>query len=104
VQTGSGCPEFDAEGCYVQCDFGKLSMISVYCPSGSSSDERQQAKFRFREVFLPRLTELQACGREVAICGDWNIVQGDRTEELEVEPEEQWFPAGRTRLADAPAR
>jgi exodeoxyribonuclease-3 len=73
VQTGFGCPEFDAEGRYVQCDFGKLSVISVYCPSGSSSEERQQAKFRFMEVFLPHLIELQACGREVVICGDWNI-------------------------------
>jgi exodeoxyribonuclease III len=73
VRTGFGCPEFDAEGRYVQCDFGKLSVISVYCPSGSSSEERQQAKFRFMEVFLPHLIELQACGREVVICGDWNI-------------------------------
>jgi exodeoxyribonuclease-3 len=73
VITGFGCPEFDAEGRYVQCDFGKLSVISVYCPSGSSSEERQQAKFRFMDVFLPHLVELKARGREVVICGDWNI-------------------------------
>jgi exodeoxyribonuclease-3 len=73
VQIGFGCPEFDAEGRYVQCDFGKLSVISVYCPSGSSSEERQQAKFRFMEVFLPHLAQLRACGREVVVCGDWNI-------------------------------
>jgi exodeoxyribonuclease III len=73
VQIGFGCTEFDAEGRYVQCDFGKLSVISVYCPSGSSSEERQLAKFRFMEVFLPHLQELRACGREVVLCGDWNI-------------------------------
>jgi len=73
IQIGFGCEEFDAEGRYVQCDFGKLSVISVYCPSGSSSEERQQAKFRFMEVFLPHLEKLKACGREVVICGDWNI-------------------------------
>lgn len=73
VTIGFGCPEFDAEGRYVQCDFGKLSVISVYCPSGSSSPERQLAKFRFMEVFLPHLQLLKACGREVVICGDWNI-------------------------------
>lgn len=73
VQIGFGCHEFDAEGRYVQCDFGKLSVISVYCPSGSSGEERQQAKFRFMEVFLPHLEKLKACGREVVICGDWNI-------------------------------
>ena len=73
VRTGFGCPEFDAEGRYVQADFGNLSIISVYCPSGSSSEERQQAKFRFMEVFLPHLVELKVEGREVVICGDWNI-------------------------------
>jgi exodeoxyribonuclease III len=73
IQVGFGCEEFDAEGRYVQCDFGKLSVISVYCPSGSSSEERQQAKFRFMEVFLPHLEKLQACGQEVVLCGDWNI-------------------------------
>lgn len=73
VKTGFGNPEFDAEGRYIQCDFGKLSVISVYCPSGSSSEERQQAKFRFMEVFMPHLAALRASGREVVICGDWNI-------------------------------
>ncbi|MES2535377.1 MAG: exodeoxyribonuclease III [Pseudomonadota bacterium] len=73
VVIGFGNEEFDAEGRYVQCDFGNLSVISVYCPSGSSSEERQLAKFRFMEVFLPHLVALTNCGREVVICGDWNI-------------------------------
>ncbi len=73
VVIGFGNEEFDAEGRYVQCDFGKLSVISVYCPSGSSSEERQQAKFRFMDVFMPHLLQLRASGREVVICGDWNI-------------------------------
>ena len=73
VRCGIGVPEFDAEGRYVRCDFGTLSVISVYCPSGSSSDERQQAKFRFMDVFMPHLVELRQSGREIVICGDWNI-------------------------------
>jgi exodeoxyribonuclease-3 len=72
-RIGFGCLEFDAEGRYTRCDFGNLTIISVYCPSGSSSPERQEAKFRFMEVFLPHLQELKAEGREVVICGDWNI-------------------------------
>ncbi|MEG1770808.1 MAG: exodeoxyribonuclease III, partial [Comamonas sp.] len=72
-RIGFGCLEFDAEGRYTRCDFGNLTVISVYCPSGSSSPERQLAKFRFMEVFLPHLQALQAEGREVVICGDWNI-------------------------------
>ena len=73
VHIGFGSPEFDAEGRYVRCDFGQLTVISVYCPSGSSSPERQEAKFRFMEVFLPHLLALKAEGREIVICGDWNI-------------------------------
>ncbi|WMW81064.1 exodeoxyribonuclease III [Undibacterium cyanobacteriorum] len=73
VFIGFGSEEFDAEGRYVRCDFGDLSIISVYCPSGSSSEERQQAKFRFMDEFRPHLAELIASGREFVICGDWNI-------------------------------
>ncbi|MFZ6692067.1 exodeoxyribonuclease III [Undibacterium sp. SXout20W] len=73
VHIGFGSAEFDPEGRYVRCDFGDLSVISVYCPSGSSSPERQEAKFRFMEEFFPHLASLIAEGRELVICGDWNI-------------------------------
>jgi exodeoxyribonuclease-3 len=73
VITGIGSPEFDAEGRYVRADWGKLSVISVYLPSGSSSPERQAAKFRFMAEFYPHLAALRAEGREMVICGDWNI-------------------------------
>ncbi|MEY4592683.1 MAG: exodeoxyribonuclease [Pseudomonadota bacterium] len=73
VTIGFGIPEFDAEGRYVQADFPGLSVISLYVPSGSSSPERQDAKFRFMEVFLPTLARLRESGQEVVICGDWNI-------------------------------
>jgi exodeoxyribonuclease-3 len=77
VVTGFGQPEFDAEGRYVEARYTlgamKLAVISVYLPSGSSSDERQQAKFRFLDVFLPHLQALRNSGHEVVICGDWNI-------------------------------
>ena len=73
VQAGFGVPEFDAEGRYLRADFGNLTVISLYLPSGSSSPERQEAKFRFLEVFLPHLAILKAEGREIVLCGDWNI-------------------------------
>jgi len=73
VQIGFGNKEFDDEGRYVRCDFGKLTVISLYCPSGSSSEERQLAKFRFMKAFMPHLLELKASGQELVICGDWNI-------------------------------
>ncbi|HEX8986645.1 MAG TPA: exodeoxyribonuclease III [Rhodocyclaceae bacterium] len=73
VVEGLGNAEFDAEGRYLRADWGKLSVVSLYLPSGSSSPERQQAKFRFMEFFFPHLAELAAEGRELVLCGDWNI-------------------------------
>lgn len=73
VKIGLGNTEFDAEGRYLQADFGKLSAISLYLPSGSSSPELQEAKFRFMDFFYPHLVELAQSGRDVLVCGDWNI-------------------------------
>lgn len=73
VKIGLGNAEFDAEGRYLQADFGKLSVVSLYLPSGSSSPERQEAKFRFMDYFYPHLVELARSGRDVVVCGDWNI-------------------------------
>ena len=70
---GLGVPEFDAEGRYIEAEFGNLAVISLYQPSGSSSEERQQAKFRFLDAFFPHLEKLMQSGREIVICGDWNI-------------------------------
>lgn len=73
VTEGIGDPGFDAEGRFIRADFDNLSVISVYVPSGSSSPERQAAKFAFMDLFFPVLQALRAEGREVVICGDWNI-------------------------------
>lgn len=73
VTEGLGHGEFDAEGRFIRADFGKLSVISLYLPSGSSSPERQEAKFRFMDYFLPLMTEIAKEGRDVLVCGDWNI-------------------------------
>jgi exodeoxyribonuclease-3 len=73
VVAGLRNREFDAEGRYLRAEVGKLSLISVYLPSGSSSEERQQAKFRFLALFKPVLKKLRAEGREIILCGDWNI-------------------------------
>lgn len=73
VTEGIGVPDIDREGRYVQADFGPLSVISIYLPSGSSGPHRQAIKFRFMEEFLPHLKKLLRGGREVLLCGDWNI-------------------------------
>ena len=77
VATGMDCPEFDTEGRIIRADYPNLSVISAYLPSGTSGDERQQAKYRFLAHFgdwLSQLmTERKKTGREFILCGDWNI-------------------------------
>ncbi len=73
---GFGVPEFDDEGRYVEKRFDKpgrkLSLISCYFPSGSSGEDRQQAKFRFLAAIYPHLMALKA-EREFILVGDINI-------------------------------
>ena len=70
---GFGIADIDAEGRYLEARFGSLSVVSFYLPSGSTSEERLSVKFRFLERSIPRLHELATSGRDVIICGDWNI-------------------------------
>lgn len=68
-----GDEEFDNEGRYLEVQFENLAVVSLYAPSGSSSDERQQAKFRFMETFMKHLKSVKRRKKEYIICGDWNI-------------------------------
>ena len=73
IVRGLGFDEFDREGRYIEARFGRLSVASVYLPSGSSSEARQAAKFRFLDLFMPYLRRLRRRRREYILCGDWNI-------------------------------
>ncbi|MGR8010054.1 exodeoxyribonuclease III [Streptomyces hypolithicus] len=77
VRVGFGSAEFDGSGRYVEADLPGVTVASLYLPSGEVGTERQDEKVRFMDAFLPYLKELReraaADGREVLVCGDWNI-------------------------------
>lgn len=77
VRIGFGSSEFDGSGRYVEADLPGVTVASLYLPSGEVGTERQDEKIRFMAEFLPYLRELKArsaaAGREVVVCGDWNI-------------------------------
>jgi exodeoxyribonuclease-3 len=73
VITRLGWDPADSEGRYLQADFKGLSVISLYMPSGSSSEEVLQKKLRFMDIFMDHLRVLRRKRREVIICADWNI-------------------------------
>ena len=74
VVRGYGDEEFDAEGRYLEVQLGGINVVSLYLPSGSSSDERQEAKYRCMDSFTEHLHKLRRKRSETVICGDWNIV------------------------------
>ena len=73
VIEGIGWEDVDAEGRYIEARVGRLSNVSLYLQSGSSSEERQQVKFDFLDRFMPYLKKLQRRKRDYIISGDWNI-------------------------------
>ncbi|MEU3251275.1 exodeoxyribonuclease III [Streptomyces sp. NPDC006997] len=77
VQVGFGSAEFDGSGRYVEVELPGVVVASLYLPSGEVGTERQDEKARFMGEFLPYLKGLReraaSGGREVLVCGDWNI-------------------------------
>ncbi|MDJ0834195.1 MAG: exodeoxyribonuclease III [Gammaproteobacteria bacterium] len=73
IIRGYGESEFDNEGRYLEFRYKNLSVVSLYAPSGSSGDHRQQSKDRFLDSFKLHLQALRRKRREFVICGDWNI-------------------------------
>ncbi|MEZ5498230.1 MAG: exodeoxyribonuclease III [Steroidobacteraceae bacterium] len=73
VIRGFGTAEFDREGRFLEAQFGTLSVISLYLPSGSSGEHRQASKFRFLDAFRPELVRMRDSDRQYILCGDWNI-------------------------------
>ncbi len=71
--SGIGIADIDAEGRSLEARFGNLSIVSLYVPSGSSSPERLAIKFSFMERCIEPLRKLATSGREIIICGDWNV-------------------------------
>lgn len=73
ISKGIGYDFCDNEGRYIQFDYPKLSVVSLYLPSGTSGEERQTVKYAFLEEFAEHLQSLKKEGRELIICGDYNI-------------------------------
>lgn len=77
VIRGMGHKAVDQEGRYLEVRIGKLSVISVYLPSGSSGDVRQNFKLKVLKKFQTHLESLVAQGRELVVCGDWNLARSE---------------------------
>lgn len=73
VERGLGFAIADTEGRYIQADFDNVSIASLYLPSGSAGEERQQRKLAFMEDYMAHMKRLRRRVNDTIICADWNI-------------------------------
>ncbi len=73
VFYGMGNEKYDNEGRFLRADYGDISVVSVYHPSGSSGDERQAFKMIWLEDFLNYINELKKIRPNLILSGDYNI-------------------------------
>lgn len=77
IVSGMGMEKYDNEGRVLRTDFGDLTIINTYFPSGSSSEERHAFKMEFLADFEPWITELKKQRKNIMVLGDYNIVRLD---------------------------
>ena len=73
IEYGMGIEEYDYEGRFMRADFGDLSVVSVYHPSGSSGDERQDFKMGWLGAYQDYINQLKKQRPHLVLCGDYNI-------------------------------
>ncbi len=73
VEIGCGIKTYDSEGRILRADFGDVSVISLYLPSGTSGDERQSFKYKFLDDFQKYIDHLKKKREKLIISGDYNI-------------------------------
>jgi exodeoxyribonuclease-3 len=73
VEYGCGNSLYDDEGRVIRADFDDYSVISVYMPSGTTGDVRQDFKMHWLAFFQDYVNELRKSIPNLLICGDFNI-------------------------------
>ena len=73
VVVGMQNPKYDCEGRVIRADFGDITVVCVYIPSGTTGGIRQEFKMEFLEDFLVWIKRLREERPNVIICGDYNI-------------------------------
>lgn len=73
VEMGNGFMQSDSEGRVIRADFGDITLINAYFPSGTSGDERQEYKYQWLEEFFGYTEQLRKTRPKLIVCGDYNI-------------------------------
>ncbi len=73
VEYGHQNEQSDFEGRVIRLDFGDITLINAYFPSGTSGDERQAYKYQWLDEFFDYLNTLKKTRSKIVLTGDYNI-------------------------------
>lgn len=73
VGYGMGNELYDSEGRVIRADFGDVTVVCAYIPSGTTGDVRQAFKMDFLADFEQFILQLRKERPNVIVCGDYNI-------------------------------
>lgn len=73
VVTGCGIDWIDFEGRVIRAEFEDATVFSIYFPSGTTGDIRQEVKYRFLDTISDYLKPWTEQKKPVIVCGDYNI-------------------------------
>ena len=73
IKKGMGVDWIDSEGRVMMAEFKNLYVFSVYAPSGTTGDDRQDLKMEFLDYFLPFAQKFLSKEKPIVMCGDYNI-------------------------------
>ena len=73
VSYGNGIEQSDFEGRIIRADFGDLTLINAYFPSGTSGEDRQTYKYQWLDEFFAYVAKVRKTRPKLIVCGDYNI-------------------------------
>jgi exodeoxyribonuclease III len=73
VEYGHSNEQSDFEGRVLRADFGDITLISAYFPSGTTGEPRQSYKYTWLNEFMDYLDNLRKTRTKIIVCGDYNI-------------------------------
>lgn len=77
IYFGNNIMQSDAEGRVIRADFGDISLVNAYFPSGTTGDVRQEYKYVWLEEFLVYINQLKTTRPKLVITGDYNIAHNE---------------------------